>query len=91
MKKIWKYALTDSLNPVNYPKVEMQRDAKVLAVREAEGMLTLWALVDTDVTHEKRYFAVVGTGQGMSESELKGKYLDSVITEHGLVWHVFEV
>lgn len=51
-----------------------------------ERTLLLWALVDKDAPREQHLIQISGTGHPIEEP---GSHIGSV-TDHGLVWHVFD-
>lgn len=59
-----------------------------LCVEEEENIF-LWAMVWSTSTEntEKRRFRVFATGEDIDD---KYEYIDTVVTNHGLVWHICE-
>lgn len=83
MKTIWKYQLTTA------GQIEMVKGAKVLSVGHQNDEIMIWAEADDNTTEtEIRHFNVVGTGWGTDDHP--GKFIDTVILDNGLVWHIYE-
>lgn len=84
MKQIWKY-------PIGLGETEwaIPRGAQVLTaqLQMPPGVLSVWALVDTQAEKETRLFKVYGTGHDVTDKNLS--YI-STIQIGALVWHVFE-
>jgi len=81
---VYKYPLSPIADEV---RVGMPRGARILHVREQNGVPTLWALVDPMVANGERVFAIRGTGHLVADGL---EYLGSA--HCGVfVWHVFEV
>jgi len=84
MRAIWKYPLFMGMNDV-----EMPVGSKVISVENQAGILTMWALVDTDKEAAKvtRTFSVKGTGFPIKDNE------EHIGTwqQPPYVWHLFEV
>lgn len=83
MKRIWKFplAITD------VQSVAMPRGARILAVDEQHGALTLWAEVDPSQPKVTRIIHIIGTGNPMPEH--LGDYLGTAVIDP-FVWHVYE-
>lgn len=81
MKTIWKFPLTTGLT------LQVPRGARVLDIRDQNGSICLWALVNTEASPEEMKLAIYGTGHELPEDP--GDYLGSV-HQNGFVWHVFE-
>jgi hypothetical protein len=81
MQTIWKFPL----KVTGIQQVEMPKGATILCADTQGDVLCLWAIVDPDADRENRQIAIVGTGHGMAESELK--YIGTA----QMLWHVFEV
>ena len=64
--------------------------AKIVAIQEQRGHITLWMVVNPDVRCpvEDREFHIVGTGNGQVNDN--DEYIGTVQLG-SLVWHVFEV
>ena len=87
---IYKYQLP-IINPT---LVWMPGDAKILHVDEQNGLLFVWAIVNTSNHFKNRKFFVRGTGQKI-EDDMRGiqnsaRYINTVQMSNGLVWHVFD-
>jgi hypothetical protein len=83
MKRIYKYELKDGRG------VEMPIGAKVLTIQTQNGLPYIWALVDTDVECDFRYFTIVGTGHDFPEAD-DFTYINT-IQDGPFVWHIFEL
>jgi len=79
---IWKTALHPDC------QIKMPVDAQILSVGKQGDGLCMWYLVDTDGQDEYRRFIVYGTGHDIDERGLE--YIDTVMMEEFLVFHVFE-
>lgn len=86
---VHKYELPfDGTNEINLPK-----DAKVLRVEWQKSSVYLWALVNPDLSTEKRYFYGALTGEKLPKeiAEHKPRYINSIYPEgHAFVMHYFE-
>jgi hypothetical protein len=85
MDAVWKFPLlVDSPTTVKAPK-----GARPLSVGlDGNGTLCVWMMANTDRPAVHVTFNVYGTGE-----EIKGhpgRFLGSVTTRGGLVWHIFE-
>ncbi len=87
MDTIWKYKI-----PVA-PDMEgltMPKGAKILCLQLQYDEPTLWALVDTEQSEEKRHFAWCGTGFPLANVD-KFSYIGTVQLNGGAtVFHLFE-
>jgi hypothetical protein len=81
MKRIYKYELKEG-------SVEMPIGAKILSIQYQNNRPYIWALVDTDVECEFRYFALVATGEDFPEAD-DFTYINT-IQDGPFVWHIFE-
>lgn len=91
-KVIHKYPL--KLNRFNdLQNIQMPENSRILKVDDQDGILTLWALVDTDNPDTRVMFEVVATGQQLSDlGRLKVRHhLNTVVMSDGIVWHVFQI
>lgn len=80
MKTIYKY---------NTGEVTMPKDAKVLKAGIQNGVVYVWAEVDTKAPIEERHFVVYGTGWEIA-TDRNLSYIDTVF-DGPFVWHVYEV
>lgn len=85
MKTIWKF----SLDLVDRQVIDMPHGAQVLTVQKQSHALCLWAVVDTTAEREGRIFEIHGTGNPMSEIDIKRLYV-ATVQQLPFVWHVFE-
>lgn len=89
MFQVWKFELVVAEAPV----VQLPEGAKVLSVAErgdSGSGLEVWALVNTEAPMRKRRLRVVGTGHPFPDAE-ECRFVGTVKTRVGLVWHLFEV
>jgi len=84
MRTIHKFPLF-RIGQVN--EVEMARDAIPRRVAMQDGVLCMWAEVDTDTPKKTRRFSVVGTGRPIHEN---GSYIGTC-DDGPFVWHVLEL
>ena len=90
MKTIYKYSINTGLTPITLPK----RSQIFSANYDANGVLSVWAAVDTkEEEMEKRLVYLTGTGYPLEELEYWNyRFIDTVIDKNnGLVWHIFEL
>lgn len=89
---IFKYPLEIT----DFQTVKMPFSAEILSVKEQNGTLCLWALVDPDIGFEMDYkIHIIGTGAPIDSAVVKSFYgglyfIDTVVMSYGLVWHVFQ-
>lgn len=86
MRTIWKF--TFKLNSV--VEVQMPDRARVIHVGEQNGLLCLWAMVDTENQLTARRFRIFGTGHPLS-TDVKESHFIGTVFQSIYVWHVFEV
>ncbi len=84
MKQIWKYELDLDSDQA----VLMKKGAKILSVQMQNDSIRLWALVSPNEETEFRYISVYGTGWDMPDDP--GKYISTMQTKSGMVFHAFE-
>lgn len=88
MFHVWKF----DLKVTDFVVLQLPEGAKVLSVAERGefgNRLDVWALVDTDAPMRERRFRVVGTGDPFPDAAAC-RFVGTVKTRIGLVWHVFE-
>lgn len=86
MKVIYKYPLS---NP--FTRLDLPWGAQVLTAQMQGDQIVLWALIEQDeVRMVPRSFAAVNTGASFEISDSL-KYINTVTSGNGIVWHVFEV
>lgn len=85
MKTIYKYPLELSDAQI----VNLPDEAELLAVREQNQVLCLWALVDTKAKVMPAKIRIFGTGHPFDLNEDECVFIDTVLASNGLVWHVF--
>lgn len=84
---IFKYTLATLEDRVIIP---MPKGAEILYLGVEQGVLCIWARVNTEEQREGRVFRIAGTGHSL-ESDV-GKYLGTFfLAGAALVFHVFEI
>lgn len=94
MKVIYKYDINDCIIG---REMRLEKDAKVLSVKEQDGKLMAWILHETTAPQDSRfYFRGVGTGWEITKPQWpdgrfvdETSFVDTVLMPDGLVWHVF--
>ena len=73
--------------------LELPKDAKILTVQTQRGIPQLWAMVDSEIGKEKRYFRLAGTGHPLGDDYLRIiNYIGTFQMVNGtLVFHLFEI
>lgn len=87
MLKVYKYdvLLTDNF------EIEMPCGAQLLSFQVQNGEPVLWALVDPEARHMKRYFRLAGTGHKIERAPADLLFIGTVQLHGGaLVFHLFE-
>ena len=75
-------------NPGGVSAVWMPDNANIIKAADQEGVLCLWAEVDSsDAALGVRLFHVVGTGQRLPNGNIQ--YIDTVVVPP-YVWHIYE-
>lgn len=69
--------------------IEMTQGANVLSVQVQDGRPTMWAMVETNYSLEKKSFRIYGTGHELDLFATEGRYIGT-IQHNGFVWHIFE-
>lgn len=90
MKTIYKYRINTGLTPITLPK----RSQIFSANYDANGVLSVWAAVDTkEEEMEKRVVYLTGTGWPLEDlKDWNYRFINTVIDKNnGLVWHIFEL
>ena len=70
-------------------QIEMPDGARLLSVKNQQGTLCLWALVDPHAPMVKRTIYVLGTGHTRND-EVSAELFVGTVLMGWLVWHVFE-
>lgn len=70
-------------------EIEMPAGANVLSIQLQDDKPTVWAMVETTYSLERRVFRIYGTGHKLDMFATEGRYLGTIQLE-GLVWHIFE-
>ena len=90
MKTIYKYRIDSCFTSLTLPK----RSQIFSANYDANGVLSVWAAVDTkEEEMEKRVVYLTGTGWPLEDlKDWNYRFINTVIDEkNGLVWHIFEL
>lgn len=84
-KIIYKYPLEiKTWQSLNLPK-----GYEILTIQIQRGIPQLWAMVDPSKEVEIVTIEFIGTGQPITD-ECDRKYINTIQSYDGLVWHVFE-
>lgn len=87
MKTIFKYTISTLEDHVVIP---MPKGAEILYLGTDQGVLCIWARVDTEEQREDRHFRIAGTGHSLEPNV--GKYLGTFfLAGAAFVFHVFEI
>ncbi len=92
MKTIYKYPL----KLVDTQRIKIPKGSVVISAQVQDGVICLWAEVDTDKPLVEPLVYVVGTGQPLPEQECWfdgdeqhfNLYIDTVQL-NGFVWHIY--
>lgn len=85
-KKVYKYQLELKSHQV----IEMPKGSQILTFQEQNGILTLWAIVDTEeFKTEEREISIYATGYTIPDKCDVSNWIGTVQVG-SLVWHVFE-
>lgn len=85
---IHKHEITDSFETIKF----LPENAVILSLGMQGESIVFWALVDDSRSLEERRFRIFGTGWTIGVERLdKLKFVGTVQTPTGLVWHVFEL
>ena len=90
MKTIYKYGINSGITSIELPK----RSQIFSANYDANGVLSVWAAVDTEEEEmEERIIYLTGTGWPLEDLKYWNyRFIDTVIDKNnGLIWHVFEL
>lgn len=82
--QIFKYELPLVVDVI---PVAMPKDARVIAVQNQRGAVTLWAEVEAEAPPVNRVFRIIGTGHSFDRTGLR--YVGTVQV-NAFVWHVYE-
>lgn len=83
MSQIFKYPLSLESTQV----IQLPIGAKILTVKEQDGVPTVWAIVDQTETLVDVQVKIVATGE---QFELEPwRYMNTLVMANGLVWHIF--
>lgn len=86
LSRIRKYPL--SKKP-DFTKVDMPANAKILTAQLKDGVINIWALIDSEtMERELHVFYVYGTGWLLQDGIWDMDYINSVQIG-GNIWHVF--
>lgn len=70
--------------------VQMPYGSNILHVGMQGTTITIWAMVEEKNSLVNRDITVVGTGWELPKEAVNWKYIGTVQTDGGFVWHVFE-
>lgn len=87
MLSIWKY----SVEPAAFMQLlTVPEKAEVISCgTDAEGMPSIWVLVDTDAPARLMEYCVVGTGWDLGFMQNRGLMFIGTIKDGPYMWHVF--
>lgn len=95
-RSVWKFPLTEP-GSTGRVFVDMPGNAELLSVALQGDQLVVWALVDPDHAPEPGYeptgprrLIVANTGQHVPGFPEGAKFLGTVTTDNGIVWHVWD-
>lgn len=89
-KRIFKYQL-DFIGS-NTCVVQMKTFQEILSCQIQDGRICIWATVWDDTEEGPVEFVKVGTGWNLDMGVLRtSRFLGTVQTKGGLVWHIFQV
>lgn len=94
--RVWKFTLT-APGPTGRVFVDMPPTARSLSVGLQGGEMVVWALCDPDQEREldipasgPRRFIVANTGQVIPGFPTGARFLGTLTTDNGIVWHVWD-
>jgi len=85
MRKIYKYQVAVSPDP---QVLMMPRGYEILSFGEQGGNLFIWAVVDPSAPLVDANILVIGTGWEYDDDPCR--FIGTVLTKSGFVWHCFE-
>lgn len=89
MSVVWKFPV-DIPGPTGRSLVDMPDEAQPLSVGIQDAQLYVWALVDPDGQIAARRLIVVNTGPEIVGLPDGARFLGTVTTIGGTVWHVWD-
>ena len=84
--RIFKYKLSIT----DEQTICLPQGSRILSVDNQDGVLTLWAMVNTDRPVEPRYIRIVGTGHEIADKAAASLEFIGTVLMDPFVWHVFE-
>jgi hypothetical protein len=94
--RIWKFALPMP-DPNGRSFVDMPAEVEPLSVAQQGDEMVVWAVCDPDAPPEEGYtahgprrFIVVNTGDVISSLPGGARFLGTVTSDNGIVWHVWD-
>jgi hypothetical protein len=84
-ESIWKF----QLSVIDAQTIMMPSDCKILSVQMQDGVICMWALVNTQSLRQRRIFRVIGTGNPIPEGS-QGLSFIATAQHSPFVWHIFE-
>ena len=85
MNSIWKFEIDPN---AGLQQVEMPKGSQIMSVGVKNGVVCIWAAVDTTATDDERLIEVLATGECFSK-EIHRSYIGTV-KQGAYIWHVFE-
>lgn len=86
METVWKYRVPfdDKFS------LDMPRGAQILTMQLQDGVLTIWARVETENETEPRHFVLVGTGNPIPVEDTRTLVYINTLQIAPFVFHLFE-
>jgi hypothetical protein len=94
MKTVKKFNLFKQPNQYeSFIEISITKDAEVIACKAISNLPCIFAIVDPSIQeNEMRKFMLFPTdGYDIEQTGLYAQYLDTVVLNHTLVYHVFEM
>ena len=95
-ERVWKFALTEP-TPTGRVFVDLPASARPFTVGLQDGTIVVWALCDPEQEIEldmqvtgPRRFIVANTGQEIPGFPDGARFLGTVTTSNGIVWHIWD-
>lgn len=88
METVWKYNFMLESHGTEF-SLDLPKGASILTAQMQGNFAIMWALVETEMVMTKRTFVAYWTGAEMHDCH--HRYINTVTTSNGLVYHLFEV
>lgn len=95
-ERVWKFTLPPPNNTFR-AWVDLPASARPFSVGLQDGVMVVWALCDPEQEIEldmqvtgPRRFIVANTGQDIPGFPDSAKFLGTVTTSNGIVWHIWD-